>query len=473
MDQVHHSFGRVQLDFAWRAFRSFRVLGDLVPACALVAAAAVCLHVNATPADCTEGAWIPTFQGVNAPNGIVYGIVASQSGTDRALYAGGYFSAVGGQITNNVAKWDGSSWSPLGGGMSDSVMSLVMLNTANGPRLYAGGGFTYADGNYASRVAYWDGIRWLPASPGANLSGMVRKIFAVDDGNGQALYISGDFVSYGCNRIARLSSNSTWTPLGSGLSASATAMEAFNDGTGTALFVSGAINVAGGVSCKGVAKWNGTAWSAVGGGTSQFVVSAATALAVYDDGTGSALYAGLNFTWNGGATDRGIAKLVGNSWELIATDMENAPRVLKVFDDGAGPALWACGDFTHVNGVPADRIAKWRANSWTAISGGGVGGSAIGMDSWRSSTGRYIFVGGAFIDSPAGDSRLAVFKGCPADPPCPGDLNGTGAVDGQDLGMLLGVWGAGSGTAMDINRDGVVNGADLGLLLSAWGPCAP
>jgi hypothetical protein len=49
----------------------------------------------------------------------------------------------------------------------------------------------------------------------------------------------------------------------------------------------------------------------------------------------------------------------------------------------------------------------------------------------------------------------------------PADLNGDGAVDGADLGLLLGQWGgAGSG---DLNDDGVVDGADLGLLLGDWG----
>jgi glucose/arabinose dehydrogenase len=46
------------------------------------------------------------------------------------------------------------------------------------------------------------------------------------------------------------------------------------------------------------------------------------------------------------------------------------------------------------------------------------------------------------------------------------DLTGEGAVNGDDLGVLLANWGQpGIG---DLNEDGVVNGADLGLLLTAW-----
>jgi hypothetical protein len=52
-----------------------------------------------------------------------------------------------------------------------------------------------------------------------------------------------------------------------------------------------------------------------------------------------------------------------------------------------------------------------------------------------------------------------------------GDLNHDGAVDGIDLGMLLGQWGACAGNCCtaDLNGDGQVNGADLGALLGGWG----
>jgi len=53
---------------------------------------------------------------------------------------------------------------------------------------------------------------------------------------------------------------------------------------------------------------------------------------------------------------------------------------------------------------------------------------------------------------------------------CPGDLNGSGVVDGADLGALLTAWGTQGGSA-DVTGDGIVDGADLGALLVKWGPC--
>jgi hypothetical protein len=69
---------------------------------------------------------------------------------------------------------------------------------------------------------------------------------------------------------------------------------------------------------------------------------------------------------------------------------------------------------------------------------------------------------------------------CPP-PPCPADLNGSGGVDGLDLGILLINWSIppsapGCGGVVpclsDLNGDGFVNGLDLGILLGAWGACA-
>jgi hypothetical protein len=60
------------------------------------------------------------------------------------------------------------------------------------------------------------------------------------------------------------------------------------------------------------------------------------------------------------------------------------------------------------------------------------------------------------------NSAISVDDGCVA-----ADLNCDGFVNGNDLGILLGQWGA-AGSA-DLNRDGIVNGTDLGVLLGAWG----
>ena len=94
------------------------------------------------------------------------------------------------------------------------------------------------------------------------------------------------------------------------------------------------------------------------------------------------------------------------------------------------------------------------------ISNQVLGGLPVGSASLG--TGRPNF---AVID---GNQYFVVSAG-PGPNPCPADLNGDSAVDGQDLGVLLGSW-AGPGAA-DLNGDGAVDGQDLGILLGAWGSC--
>lgn len=71
----------------------------------------------------------------------------------------------------------------------------------------------------------------------------------------------------------------------------------------------------------------------------------------------------------------------------------------------------------------------------------------------------------AILVSGSGDGLYAVY-----DPglQCVGDVDGSGAVDGADLGFLLSAWGS---EDLDLNGDGINDGGDLGLLLANWGPC--
>lgn len=72
-------------------------------------------------------------------------------------------------------------------------------------------------------------------------------------------------------------------------------------------------------------------------------------------------------------------------------------------------------------------------------------------------------IAGDIVGRRAAGRAKALFQGLASSP----DLNSDGVVNGADLGMLLGQWGAsGSG---DIDGDGTINGSDLGILLANWG----
>jgi aminopeptidase S len=71
---------------------------------------------------------------------------------------------------------------------------------------------------------------------------------------------------------------------------------------------------------------------------------------------------------------------------------------------------------------------------------------------------------GSLVEAAIDDLRVFGYD-CTA--PRPGDINGSGTVDGSDLALLLSGWGTAGQS--DINADGVTEGADLAILLSDWG----
>ena len=72
---------------------------------------------------------------------------------------GADFTTAGGSAANNIAKWNGSSWSALGSGMDgDCVYALAV----SGSDLYAGGYFTTAGGTAANYIAKWNGSSGRP-----------------------------------------------------------------------------------------------------------------------------------------------------------------------------------------------------------------------------------------------------------------------------------------------------------------------
>lgn len=81
----------------------------------------------------------------------------------------------------------------------------------------------------------------------------------------------------------------------------------------------------------------------------------------------------------------------------------------------------------------------------------------------------YVLIGG-YSATTQPTSGTLVIDGPPQVPPCPGDLDDDGSVNGIDLGIILGNWDTAS-PQTDLNGDGVTNGLDLGILLGGWGTC--
>ncbi|TAL29479.1 MAG: hypothetical protein EPN93_21525 [Spirochaetes bacterium] len=280
----------------------------------------------------------------------VYALEVDGSGN---LYAGGSFTTAGGATANRIAKWDGSSWSALGTGMGAAVYALAVDGSDN---LYAGGSFTTAGGSTASCIAKWDGSSWSALGSGiSNASGPANVFALAVDGSGN-LYAGGSFPTAGgttANHIAKWN-GSTWSALGSGMDDEVYALAADSSGN---LYAGGYFISAGGTAASCIAKWDGSSWSALGSGmygTNDYWVNA---LAV--DGSGN-LYAGGSFTTAGGTAANGIAKWDGSSWTALGSDLNSEGEVCALTVDGYGN-LFAGGAFsvTVGGGGNASNIAEF------------------------------------------------------------------------------------------------------------------
>ena len=215
---------------------------------------------------------------------------------------------------------------------------------------------------------------------GTGMSSSVNAL-AVSD---TYLYAGGQFSKAGgtdANGIAKWDGTS-WSALGTGvgMSGSVNALAV----SGTNLYAGGLFTTADGTSANYIAKWNGAAWSALGAGMN----SSVNALAV----SGTNLYAGGYFISAGGSH---VARWDGASWSALGAGVNNTVYALAV----SGTNLYAGGLFTTANGTSANYIAKWNGAAWSAL-GSGMDGSVNAL----AVLGTSLYAGGFFTYATNGTS---------------------------------------------------------------------
>jgi len=284
------------------------------------------------------------WMGIFGPQGIGGTVRAMATDGSGNLYAGGDFFVAGRVQADNIARWDGSSWSALGRGMDGSVRALAVDDSGN---LYAGGEITIAGGVQASHIARWDGRAW--SALGSGLDGTVLALAV--DGSG-ALYAGGAFQIAGqqqAKRVARWN-GSAWGRLDRGMDDIVNALAVDSGGN---LYAGGPFHNAGGLPARHIARWDGTAWSALGSVMSGVDYARVDALAL--DGSAN-LYAGGYFVAAGGVLANHIARWDGSAWNALGSGM--SARVYALAVDG-GESLYAGGQFQRAGGRASYNIAWW------------------------------------------------------------------------------------------------------------------
>jgi len=179
------------------------------------------------------------------------------------LYMGGNYSiswfeimpVFTGANVDNIGYWDGVHWWPMGNGLTNTVNELAFVGTD----LYAGGSFTTSGtGTPIRRIARWTGSLWSEVGGGIT-NGTVNTLAA----DGSTVYVGGSFTSVGgMTNLSRLLKwdGVQWQTLGSGTSRISPPTYSVSDIsiTGNDVFVVGTFTHAAGRPSAAIARWNET-----------------------------------------------------------------------------------------------------------------------------------------------------------------------------------------------------------------------
>lgn len=350
---------------------------------------------------------------------IVYatGYTYSIAFTDDFMYVGGNFSSADGKNTmKNGFKMNRSNneTSPINGIALNGPLNAI---TVSGNQIYLGGRFLPTPGSPYSSIAKGNGSTWdamgmgIEATAGSSAYG-VNEILV----NGSDVYVAGWFNSVAgianTKNIAKWN-GTEWQALGAGLNAVAYTMKML----GNDLYVG---------RLTSIDKWNGNEWSNVGTVANG---SAIYALAVI----GTDLYVGGFFTTiNNVPNTARLAKWDGTAWSAVGNDVisANAVNALAVI----GNDLYVGGDFSQIGSKSINRIARWNtvSKTWSALSAGAENGVLGGSVNALAVIGTDLYVGGAFTSVVKNNNikYIAKWNGS--------TWSALGTVSGDGIGTVVG-----------------------------------
>lgn len=333
-----------------------RHLSVLMSACALIALQEVssgqCVHWSAA--------------GLPQSGSEAYDMTVFDMGSGPQLFMADTpgFSGLG-----QISRWSGSGWVPVGGSFDDYAEHVYGCDWGAGPSIVTTGPFTslQSTGQPMHYLARWNGSTWIDMNPPVGWFQGIDSACVFDDGSGPALYVGGEFASYGSlhsNNILRY--DGSWHGVGGGLGLGVGALTVFDDGTGPALYACAGIHIGGSYSSN-VVKWDGIAWTTVIAAGAPHVGIAG--LTPYDDGSGPALIISGQFSSIAGVPANGLAKWDGVN--LTALDglptggFQRDVNAVAVHDDGSGPCLFVSYGTISNNFAG---VMRWDGHAWIQIA---------------------------------------------------------------------------------------------------------
>lgn len=309
--------------------------------------------------------WLPVGGGANNPISCLF-----TDTVNNKLYAGGYFSSMGGVSTDAIAVWDGIKWDSIGSGL-DIVRSITIFNNelyaggssgvnrwdgqtwiklsnnygdvySDGTSLYAFGWFDSIGGIAASKIAKYNGISWSAIDTTTWYGGSIADVSLYKN----KLYIGGNFNNRN-GTIQRLAmfNGSQWEQVDNGIQGSIAVVNCFKI-MNNILYLGGLFSKAQGNPGNSIAGWNGSNWIDMGDGISHQVFD----LEIFHN----QLHLAGNFTNAGGIPSRFYTRWDGSKWCALNDQFNNVGHALTVYND----TLYFAGGFTFTGTDSLKYIGK-------------------------------------------------------------------------------------------------------------------
>ena len=286
------------------------------------------------PTASNVAAWDPATSSLSQMGGIGQVFALSVNPGGEILAVGNLQFFENATVRNDIARWNGTSWSSLAtGGWMAGAAAYSVLPLSNGDVL-VGGSFLsagYGTGQItAHNLARCNGTAWSTLASGFPTPRSMLQL------------ANGDVAVAGESSTVYRWNGSTWIGYG----------DLVNYQYALAVPPSGEL-VAGGsfsLGARYVARWTGFSWATLGTGTDGVV----NCLAAMPNGN---LIAGGYFGAAGGMPASHVARWDGSAWSPLGAGTNDTVRALAVLPNGD---VAVGGDFTMAGGVPVTRVAIWR-----------------------------------------------------------------------------------------------------------------
>lgn len=338
--------------------------------------------------------WSAAGAGISAPGYCVIG-----NGTN--IYVGGNFLTAGNMFADAIAAWDGNNWGVLGTpGQINGVGSTTKAIVSDGTDLYVGGNpgaLRYVGQTNVFGIARFNGTSWFPLGNG--ISGSSATVYSLAMSN-SLLYVGGYFSTAGAVSVQNIArwDGTNWSALGTpgGWVASITVRP---DG----IYAAGAPYNGSVFSPPFFLRWDGSVWNNVLNYNSadtltQFYLNDPNIGMDAVAFMGTNIFVGGHFnislhdpTFTYGTNCQNILRFDGTYARIMGAGLNSNVTYMAVL----GTNLYVAGPFTNADGIAANKLAMWSNDTWT-----NVGGSVVGTGNINAMTalGNYLYVGGTFTN---------------------------------------------------------------------------